>query len=67
MCAAVGAGWFDDFATAAKAMQGRITDTAMPDPDRHAAYRARFSVYRQIYPHLREVFAGVSALEGAAS
>ena len=56
MCAAAGAGWFSNPASAARAMCGKIARRFEPDPANHARYFELAAVYRTIYPQLRETF-----------
>jgi xylulokinase len=39
-----------------------IQDRFQPDPGRHEAYTARFELYRQLYPALRQIHHGLSGL-----
>lgn len=64
MCAAVGAGWFRDFAGAAEAMAGRIVDVAHPDPGVHAQYDAVHALYLQLYDRLAPLYPGLDKLAG---
>jgi xylulokinase len=57
ICAAVGAGWFADAATAAEAMCGEITRETEPRPAPAARYAELLAIYRELYPCLRETFA----------
>ncbi len=57
MCAAVGAGWFGDFARAAKAMRGDIVATSEPVAANRDRYSEIFEVYRQLYPTLKPLYA----------
>jgi xylulokinase len=57
ICAAVGAGWFPNAATAAEAMCGKSTLETHPSPQRSAAYAELLGIYRELYPRLRETFA----------
>lgn len=52
--AGVGAGVFRDFATACSAMV-RIRRTVSPDPGRRQLYDDYYAVYRQVYPHVRDL------------
>ena len=56
MCAAVGAGWFDNTRTAAEAMSGEITDVSEPSADGAARYAELLDIYREIYPKLRVTY-----------
>jgi len=61
MCAALGAGWFPDARSAAKAMSGEITATAEPDPVRAPRYAELLEIYRGIYPQLRETYRKIAS------
>jgi len=67
MCAAVGIGWYDSFSDAARAMAGRIIAVSEPDPERHAAYRSLFALYKRIYPQVEPLFADLDMLAKAHS
>ncbi len=56
MCAAAGAGWFSNPASAARAMCGSITRRFEPDPRSNKRYAEVFAVYRELYPRLRDLF-----------
>ena len=56
MCAAAGAGWFRDVATAAEAMNGGITRETEPRAPHHARYAELLEIYREIYPKLRRTY-----------
>lgn len=66
MCAAAGAGWFPDVATAAEAMSGGTTHVAEPSPSRQARYSELLAIYREIYPKLRDTYRKLCALGGPA-
>jgi len=53
MCAAVGAGFFDDLQTAAVNMVHEV-ETVQPNTDRHEEYRFYLDEYCAAYPALRE-------------
>lgn len=57
MLAAVGAGWYADTASAARAMCGTAKLTVMPDAERAAVYRELLAAYAELYPALRTTFA----------
>lgn len=59
IAAAVGAGWFGDFAEAAASMAGGITARFTPDPGRAAIYAWHAAHYGEIYPRLKG-FGGLS-------
>ncbi|OYX41024.1 MAG: hypothetical protein B7Z02_17090, partial [Rhodobacterales bacterium 32-67-9] len=59
ICAAVGAGWFADFHSAASAMAGKIAAVSVPNPDAHARYGDLFALYRQMYERLTPLYAGI--------
>lgn len=61
ICAAVGAGWYPDPATAAEAMAGAVDARIEPDPARNAAYRELLAIYESLYPALREPLARLAA------
>jgi len=60
MCAAVGAGWFPDAATAAEAMCGEIVRRTEPSPAHSARYAELLGIYRELYPQLRATFSKLS-------
>lgn len=60
VCAAVGAGWFPTFEQAADSMCGRITRESHPIADHARRYSELLSIYRELYPKLRETFARLS-------
>jgi xylulokinase len=60
ICAAVGTGWFASAADAAAAMAGEITRETEPVAGHAARYGELMRIYREIYPRLRETFAGLS-------
>jgi len=60
MCAAAGAGWYANAADAARAMAGGITRETEPVPQHVRRYAELMEIYREIYPRLRETFAGLS-------
>jgi sugar (pentulose or hexulose) kinase len=65
ICAAVGAGWFPGAADAAAAMAGAITRETEPLPSQAARYGELMGIYREIYPRLRDTFAGLSRFTAA--
>jgi xylulokinase len=56
ICAATGAGWYPNAAAAAQAMAGKITRENEPSAPNVARYAELMSIYRSIYPRLRETF-----------
>lgn len=52
MAAAVGARWFDGFASAGSAMAGAMPTRFDPDPAAHARYRELLAVYSDLWPTL---------------
>ena len=66
MCAAVGAGWYPDFDSAASSMAGRIIGRSEPDPERHRRYQDLFEIYRRLYGQLKDTFAGLDRFAGDA-
>jgi xylulokinase len=63
IAAAVGAGWFSNAGHGAAAMAGSVAEAAMPDPARSARYAELLGLYRQVYPALRDVMAGLAAFK----
>jgi len=63
MAAAVGAGWFESFAEAARAMAGPVTARFDPDPSRASVYAGLRRQYAEIYGRL----AGFPASSGDAA
>ena len=53
IAAAIGAGWFGNFAEAAGEMAGGITARFTPDPGRAAVYSRLAADYAEIYPRLK--------------
>jgi len=52
IAAAMGAGWFPTFKTAAQGMTG-LEKKIKPNKRNHEKYRQRFAVYQKVYPGLR--------------
>jgi sugar (pentulose or hexulose) kinase len=65
ICAAVGAGWFPGAADAAEAMAGEITRETEPVLHQAARYGELMTIYREIYPRLRDTFAKLSRFSTA--
>lgn len=63
ICAAKGAGWFEDAAAAVAAMGGRVEQTIEPDPGRHALYRELLDIYAGLYPATREAQSALAAFK----
>jgi xylulokinase len=63
MCAATGAGWFQDAAAAAEAMSGTVTDAAEPNAHRTSRYAELLDIYREIYPSLRDTCGKIAAFQ----
>jgi len=62
MAAAVGVGWFGDFADAAAAMGGTLLRRFQPRPEAALYYRRLLAIYRRLYPGLRETYQSLAAL-----
>lgn len=61
IAAAVGAGWYDDFGSAAQAMtQGGETFT--PNPDLQSFHRQLLDLYSDLYPRLRDLYPRLAEL-----
>ena len=56
VCAAVGAGWFDDFAAAAGAMSGRLVSDFAPQPAAAERYAELLGLYREVHPRLADLY-----------
>jgi xylulokinase len=67
MCAATGAGWYASAAGAAEGMAGRITMGNEPVSQNVTRYAELMSIYREIYPRLRESFSQLSNFSFTAS
>jgi xylulokinase len=61
MLAAVGAGWYADGATAARAMQGDLAERTVPDEVRHARYARLLPIYQDLHPAMARTFARLAA------
>jgi xylulokinase len=66
IAAAVGAGWFANAGEGAAAMAGSVAPAARPDDARCARYAELLGLYRQLYPALRDVMAGLAAFKARA-
>jgi xylulokinase len=60
MTASVGAGLYPDAAAAAAGMAGQIVSTFDPEPDGARRYAQLLALYRQVYPQLADVYAGLA-------
>jgi xylulokinase len=60
IAAAVGVGWYDSFADAARAMTA-VKKTIRPMPGNKRKYRELFETYRKVYPSLKNLEASSSA------
>jgi sugar (pentulose or hexulose) kinase len=60
VCAATGAGWYPNAASAAEEMAGKITRENKPVSQNVARYAKLMAIYRNIYPQLRESFSLLS-------
>jgi len=58
--AAVGAGWYETVESACEAMV-EVTDTTAPGPNA-GAYDAAYSVYRELYPALKDSFVALAEI-----
>jgi xylulokinase len=67
ICAAVGAGWFPSATLAAESMSGEITQETHPDPGGVQRYRDLTSIYRDLYPLLRDPLQRLSRAVAQAS
>lgn len=65
IAAAVGAGWYPDFPSAAQAMT-RSGDTFLPAPARQAFHAELRAVYGDLYPRLRDLFPRLARLRDSA-
>ncbi|MBY5993908.1 FGGY-family carbohydrate kinase [Ferrimonas balearica] len=64
ICAAVGLGWYPDFAQAQQAMV-RVGQRFEPNPQHHALYQALYQrVYRRLYPQLAPLYREIRRLTG---
>jgi xylulokinase len=61
IAAAVGAGWYTEFASAARAMTQR-GETLLPDPDQREFHRELFELYVDLYPRLRDLYPRLARL-----
>ncbi|MBK8049142.1 MAG: hypothetical protein IPK16_19705 [Anaerolineales bacterium] len=59
LLAGVGAGLILDPAEVALRC-ARIADAYLPDPVRHEQYRRLFEFYKQLYPQLKDLYAGLA-------
>lgn len=62
IAAAVGAGIYPDFKSAAAAMV-RIARCVQPDPERHSQYRPYVEAYMEAFGRVRDVHHGLAALQ----
>ncbi len=60
ICAAVGAGWFPNFETAAQSMCDNNLRAVTPSPANHSRYTELLLTYRQLYPNLCDIFASLA-------
>jgi xylulokinase len=60
LLAGVGAGAWPDVPTASRAAV-KITGSTLPVPAQQEAYRKAYSIYRELYPVLKDSFAKLSA------
>ena len=65
VCAATGIGWYPNAENAAKGMAGKITRENEPISKNVARYAKLMSVYRDIYPRLRDSFTQLSDFAAA--
>jgi sugar (pentulose or hexulose) kinase len=65
VCAATGAGWFSNAVTAAEGMAGKITRETEPISRNVARYAELMTIYRTIYPRLRDSFHQLSNFAAA--
>jgi sugar (pentulose or hexulose) kinase len=61
MAAAVGAGWYADFAEAARAM-GEVGERFTPEPALQDFHRELLAVYSEVYPRLRDLYPRLARL-----
>jgi xylulokinase len=62
MCAAVGAGWYETQDAASEAMADKNLCATEPVAQNRARYVELMKIYRELYPSLRETFAGLARL-----
>lgn len=62
IAAAVGCGWYRDFATAADAMTGASGRRFDPDPQRGARNAELLDLYADLYPRLRDLYPRLARL-----
>jgi xylulokinase len=63
MCAAAGAGWFQNVPAAAEAMSGEVTGAEEPNADRTSRYAVLLEIYREIYPRLRDTCGRIASFQ----
>jgi sugar (pentulose or hexulose) kinase len=65
IAAAVGAGWYQDFAEAAQAMTGRVTAETLPIAANVSRYRELRGIYADLWPSVAKVNDRLAAFQAA--
>lgn len=65
IAAAIGANWFEDAASAAAAMAGRVEDVIEPTPTATARYAELLEIYKRLYPTTKSILNDLTAFKQA--
>ena len=65
VAAAVGAGWFEDAAAAARSMAGKVEDVIAPEPGEADRYAELLDIYKRLYPSTRSILNDLTAFKEA--
>jgi xylulokinase len=65
IAAAIGAGWFEEAKSAARAMAGKVEDAVEPVPAATARYAELLDIYQRLYPATRSILNQLTAFKQA--